>query len=191
MPILNLPDTGVAGFRKGILVTALLLMSVAASAADTKADPGADWPSKAAVLDLERAIMNTDVAREKIKALQSQKDFADMQKKIEGLQKDMERKQAEAKKEGPTWSTDQQANYLKEMEFMQKDRELAIQKIQGQKQDLEQSIAKDMGQKIKDAVDQIITEQKITLLLRGDAAYFAGPSADISDLVTDRLNKSK
>jgi outer membrane protein len=150
-----------------------------------------DMQTKVAVLDLERAVMTTDVAREKIKALQSQKDYADTQKKIESLQKDMEKKAADAKKEGPTWNADQQANFRKDMEFMQKDLELAMQKIQGQGQDLERTIMKDMDQKIKDAVEQIIADDKITVLLRRESVFFAVPAADISDEVTAKLNQQK
>jgi len=146
---------------------------------------------KVAVLDLERAVMTTDVAREKIKTLESQNDYIEMQKKIEGLQKDAAKKAADAQKEGPTWTAEQQANYRKEMDFIQKDLELADQKMRAQYGDIISGIMKDMDQKIKDAVNQCITEDKITLLIKRDAVFMASPDTDITAEVTAKLNKAK
>jgi outer membrane protein len=179
----------VSGLRGAVAIACLALgCASAAYAADVAKT---DMQTKVAVLDLERAVMTTDVAREKIKALQTQKDYADTQKKIESLQKEMEKKAADAKKEGPTWNVDQQANFRKDMEFMQKDMELAMQKVQGQNQDLERTIMKDMDQKIKDAVEQIIADEKVTVLLRRESVFFAMPADDISDEVTAKLNQQK
>ncbi len=146
---------------------------------------------KVAVLDLERAVMTTDVAREKIKTFESQKDYVEMQNKIEALQKDAAKKSADAQKESPTWSADQLANYRKEMDFIQKDLQLADQKMRAQYGDIIGGIMKDMDQKIKTAVNECIAEEKITVLLKREAVFVAIPEVDITAKVTAKLNKAK
>jgi len=163
--------------------TALLCLFLFFSSANAEESKG-----KVAVLDLERAVMMTDVAREKVKTLESQKDYAEMKDKIESLQKDAEKKVADAQKESPTWTPEQQANYRKDMDFMQKDMQLADQKMRAQYGDMVNGIMKDMEPKIKEAVDGIIAQDKITILIRREAVFMAVPDADITAEVTAKLN---
>jgi len=177
---------------RGALAACLVLVFTAAHAEESKVNqPLSNGQGKVAVLDLESAVMMTDFAKEKLKAMESQSDYIELKKKMEGLQKDAEKKSAEAKKEGPTWTADQSANYLKDRDFMQKDMQLADQKMRALYTDMESNIMKEMDDKIKNAIKECITEQKISVLIRAEAAFMASPDSNITADVTEKLNKAK
>ena len=150
-----------------------------------------DSKGKVAVLNLQAAVMSTAEAREKIKTLEADKDYADTRKKVEALQKEMEKKMAEAKKEGPTWSKEQQAAFRTEMELKQKELQLNGQRLEAAEQGLLRQVMKDMQPKLKKVIDELVTAQKISVLVRADAALFAVPEADITAQVTEKLNAAK
>jgi outer membrane protein len=151
----------------------------------------ADSNGKVAVLDLQRSVMMTTEAREKIKTLEADKDYADARKKAEALQKDMETKMAEAKKDGATWTKEQQAAFRNEMDLKQKELQLSAQRLESAEQSLMRQIMKDMQPKLKKVIDELVIAQKISVLLRADAALFAVPDADITAAVTEKLNAAK
>lgn len=160
---------------------AALLVSAGASAAEG---------AKVVVLDLQRAIMMTDVAREKMKALENQKEYAESQKKAEALRSELMRKQEALQKEGPTWSAEKRNNQLKDMEFMRKDFELAAQKLQAEQQELMRELMKSLEPKVKQVLEQLIKDQQINMVLEKNAAIYADRSADITELMVEKLNKA-
>jgi len=160
---------------------AALLASAGASAAEG---------GKVVVLDLQRAIMMTDVAREKMKALENQKEFSETLKKREALGLELKRKEELFQKEGPTWSAEKRNNYIKDREFMRKDFELVAQKVQAEQQDLMRELMKSLEPKVKQVLEQLIKDQQINVVLEKNAAIFADRSADITEQMIEKLNKA-
>jgi len=152
---------------------------------------GGNAPAKIVVLDIQGAIMMTNTAREKMKALENQKEYAEMHKKAEALRQQLIKKQEELQKEGPAWSADKRNNHLKDMDFMRKDFELSAQKLQAEQQELVRQLVKAAEPKIKQAMDQIIKEQGIAVVLEKGATIFADRSTDITELLVQKLNTIK
>lgn len=169
--------------RKTLLVVMLGMMSVSAMAADAA--------TKVVVLDMQRAVMMTEAAREKMKALENQKEYLETHKKAEALRQQLLKKQEELQKEGPTWTVEKRNDQLKDMDFMRKDFELAAQKLQADQQELLRELAKASEPKIKQALDQLIKEQQITLVVDKNAAIFSDRSIDITEALVQKLNGIK
>ena len=167
----------------GAVVIMLLSGSALVSAEESK--------SKVAVLNLQAAVMSTTEAREQIKTLEADKDYAETRKKVESLQKEMEKKVAEAKKEGPTWTKEQQSAFHTEMELKQKELQLNGQRLEAAEQALLRQVMKEIQPKLKKVIEELVAAQKITVLVRSDAALFAAPDADITVQVTEKLNAAK
>jgi len=147
--------------------------------------------SKVAVLNLQQAVMSTTEAREQIKTLEADKDYAETRKKVENLQKEMDKKMAEAKKEGPTWTKEQQSAFRTEMDLKQKELQLNGQRLQAAEQALLRQVMTDIQPKLKKVIEELVAAQKITVLVRSDAALFAAPDTDITAVVTEKLNAAK
>ena len=147
--------------------------------------------SKVAVIDLQRAVMSTAQAREQIKTLEGDKEYAETRAKAEALQKEMEKKMADAKKEGPTWTKEQQASFRNDMDLKQKELQLNAQRLESAEQALLRQVMTDMQPKLKKVIDELVTAQKISVLVRADSALFAVPDADITATVTAKLDALK
>lgn len=151
----------------------------------------ADTNGKVAVINLKRSVMMTTEAREKIKSLEIDRDYADARKKAEALQKEMETKMASAKKDGATWTKEQQASFRNEMDLKQKELQLNAQRLESAEQALIMQIMKEIQPKLKKVIDELVVAQKISVLMQADAAVYAVPDADITALVTEKLNAQK
>lgn len=167
------------------------VMSVFALSAQAAGETAASTAGKVVVIDLQRAVLSTAAAKEQLKAMESEKEFSENRKKAENLQKEMDRRSAEAQKDGATWSNEQQMNYRRDMEMMQKEMQLVVQKLQSEKQAVFNRISKDMEGKLKKVLEQLIKEDNISLLLDKGAAHFARPDFDVTEKVTQRLNEAK
>ena len=75
------------------------------------------------------------------------------------------------------------------MEYAKADAELAGRKIQAEQKQLQQQIMQELGPKAQEALQEVVKEEGITILLRSDAVMLAGPESNITAKVADRLNK--
>jgi outer membrane protein len=176
---------------KFLSVIFIFIVTISSSVALSADNAVAGGRGKTVVLDIQRAIMMTEMAREKMKALENQKEYSEIHKKAELLRQQLTKKQEELQKEGPAWSADKRNNHLQNMDFMRKDFELVAQKLQAEQQGLMRDLMKSAEPKIKQALDQIIKEQNITIVLEKGATIFSSPSTDITDLLVQKLNSIK
>jgi len=75
------------------------------------------------------------------------------------------------------------------MAYARADYDLAVKKLQGESQQLEQEIPQELGQQLQEALAQVIKEEGITLLLRSESVISASPNNRITAKVVDRLNQ--
>ena len=75
------------------------------------------------------------------------------------------------------------------MEYAKADAELAGRKIQAEQQQLQQSIMQELGPVAQQALQEVVQEEGVTILLRADAVMLAGPESNLTAKVADRLNK--
>ncbi len=142
-----------------------------------------------AVIDIERAAIQSNYAKSSIKKLQESDTFKknlDLYKRLGGEFKAL---QNDGKTNGLTWSDEQKAAHTSKLE-----KKLAeINKVGGQldseKAAVERRIQKELTPKIEKIVPEIIKDKKLGLLLNSRAVYFRTPEYDITQELTDRLNK--
>ena len=80
-------------------------------------------------------------------------------------------------------------SHQKKMEYVKADAELARRKIQAEQKQLQQQIMQELGPKAQEALQEVVKEEGITILLRADAVMVAGPESNLTAKVADRLNK--
>ncbi|MGV6808157.1 MAG: OmpH family outer membrane protein [bacterium] len=144
---------------------------------------------KVAVVDLTRAIFATEVAKAKVKELSAASEYAALQAKFESINADIRQLQKDAETKQATWSQEKKAEYQKKLEYLLADRELTGRKLQAETQAVQQAIVKELRPKAGEALQQLIEEEKIDLLLNAEAVLMASPALDITAKLTDKLNK--
>jgi outer membrane protein len=161
-----------------VLACSLLVLSGAALA-----------ETKIAVVDVARAIFSTEVAKQRQDELQSASEFATQQAKYDSLAADMKALQKEVEGKAMTLSQEQGAEYQKKMEYLRADLELVSRKLQAEIKDLQNRIMQELQPKALEAVKELVTEEKIMLLLQREAVISATPDMDLTSKLIDRLNK--
>ena len=82
-------------------------------------------------------------------------------------------KEAESKR--MTWSQEEAQAHQKKMEYAKADAELAGRKIQAEQQQLQQSIMQELGPVAQQALQEVVQEEGVTILLRADAVMLGRP----------------
>lgn len=142
---------------------------------------------KVAVFDVQEAILNTNKAREQMKAFEARADVAKMIKDAEKLQKEIAGLRDEAAK-GSDWSAQKKAEHKKSIEFKQADFELIVRKLNSERQQAGKKLMEELGPKLETVVKQVVEEQGVGLLLDRKAAIHADAAFDITGKVTEKLN---
>ncbi|WP_226664913.1 OmpH family outer membrane protein [Microbulbifer aggregans] len=147
--------------------------------------------TKVAVVNFQAAIMSTEVAKSKINALKTSSEYSQLQSSAEGVQAEMQKMAEDAKKNGVTWSDEKKAEQQRKMNFKRSDLETAVKKLRAMEAQAVQEIQKSMVPKAKSAMEAVIKEQKLDLVLDANAAVFAGPNTDLTAEVVKRMNAAK
>lgn len=169
---------------KKLFIITVALFSVSAFSAEGNAAEG-----NIAIVDVGRAIFGTDVAKARLKKKQGESDYAGLEAKYEGTVADMKALKEEVDSKGMTWSKEQAEDAQKKMEYHRADLELITRKIQADQKDLQNSIVQELRPKAAEALQELVDQEGIVLLINAEAVVTAAPSLDITDKLTDLLNK--
>lgn len=145
---------------------------------------------KIAILDTQAAILGTDEAQKRMKALRDKPDFQANTKEMERLKKEYNDIIAQLQKDLAVMSPEQKDKQRQKIEEKRNDIEHVVRKLQQEEQELGQSLMQDMGPRLQKVVADIIKSEGIGLLLDRRVALHADNSYNITPKVTDALNKS-
>lgn len=146
---------------------------------------------KIAVLDLQAAIIRTDVAQAELKAMRADGEYTALQAKGETLSSEMKALVEEMQTKGLTWSDERKAEQRKKLEYKQADLQLVSQKLQKEQGEVVQGLMRRLGQNAQQAAQDVIKGGGYGLVLDAKAAQFYDTSFDITAKVTDKINKAK
>ena len=144
---------------------------------------------KIAVVDFGKAIFGTEVAKARVKQAQGGSDFVALQAKYENTVADMKALKKEVESKGMTWSAEQTSDAQKKMEFLRADLELTTRKVQSEQKALQSGIVQELRPKAGEALQELIKEEGIVLLINADAVVTVASELDLTSKLTDRLNQ--
>jgi len=170
------------GNMKALLVVVLASLFVVAPVSAVAVE-------KIAVVDIARAIFGSKAAQESLTQAEQSADFVALKAKYEGSAADLQALAKEAESKRLTWSQEQAAEHQKKMEYAKADAELAGRKIQGEQKQLQQRIMQQLGPKAQEALQEVIKEEGVTILLRAESVMMSSPESNITAKVADRLNQ--
>lgn len=160
------------------LAVAIAMFSLSAAAAETKIG----------VVDLGAAIFGSDIAKKRQEELKKGSDYGKLQAKYDSTAADIKALQKDAESKSMTWSDEQKAEYQKKMEYLRADIELTARKLESEVRDLQNSIVKELQPKALEALQELVTQEGITVLIRADAVLMAKPEMNLTAKLTERLN---
>ena len=144
---------------------------------------------KIMVVDFDKAISGSEVAKTRLKQVQGESDYAALQAKYENTVADMKALQKEVESKSMTWSAEQTGEAQKKMEFLRADLELTTRKVQAEQKALQSSIVQELRPKAGEALQELIKEEGIVLLINAEAVVTVAVELDLTSKLTDRLNQ--
>ena len=144
---------------------------------------------KIAVIDMQQAMFASNYAQNMAKEASESADFVALRAKAESSAADLQSMAKEAETKRLTWSTEEAAEHQKKMSYTKADYDLAVQKIQGEQQQLQQKIMQELTPQFQEALSEVAKGEGITLLLRRESVIIADPKNDLTAKVVDKLTQ--
>jgi outer membrane protein len=152
--------------------------------------PTLGWAQqKIAVVDLQEAILQTDIAQKRLEEIRNQDDFKADKVEFERLKKELDELVKKFQKDAAVMSQEQQAAARQKLSSKQADLEHVVGKVQQTEQVAAQALLQELGPKVQEVLREIITTEGIGLLLQRGAVIHADASYSITTKVTDKLNQ--
>ncbi len=156
---------------------------------------------KVAVVDLNAAIMETDVAKMRIQELQAQADVQEVITQAETLMADIRALQEEAQANSVTWSAERLQEQQAAIQSKSVDFQAAQTKLNDAQNRVVGTLMQELYPRAGQAVQELILSEGIGLLLDKSAVYPVGrqqgapvvlhvdTSFDLTPRVTEKLNQ--
>ena len=145
---------------------------------------------KIAVVDIQRAILETDAAKTRLDGLRQDASYVENKKELEKIQQEGQDLLEKLQKDGPTMSAEQKNGQQAKLKEKQADLKHVAGKLQASEQQLARQILVEMEAPARAAISTVIKEEGIGLLLDAQAALHADTSYDITAKITQKLNSN-
>ena len=145
---------------------------------------------KIAVVDLQEAILQTDLAQKRLTEIRNQDDYKSDKAEYDRLKKEFDEIVKDFQKDAAVMSQEQQLAARKKLASKQADLEHVTKKLQQAEQAAGQALLQEMAPKVQEVLRELITAEGIGLLLQRYSVIHADAGYSITAKVTDKLNQS-
>ena len=149
----------------------------------------AAFAQKIAVVDIQAGILNSTYGQQQLEALASDPAFSELVAVARSLQADVASLDSQARAEASGWDDERFAQYTRTRQFKDADLQLNTQKINSERERVINEVIASMNEPALAALEQIIEEEQIGLLLRETAVYDADASHNITELLAEKLSQ--
>lgn len=146
---------------------------------------------KIAVLDVQAAILNSDVAQERLKKMREEKEFKANIKEVERLQEEHNSLVAKLKKDSSVMNQEQIQAQTEKISEKRSDIEHVYRKLKASEQKLMQDVVQELGPTLQEVVNKMIKDDKIGMILDAKATLHVTNDYNITAKVTDKINQAK
>jgi len=169
-------------------VSRLLKVSIAVLALTL---PALGWAQgKIAVVDLQEAILQTDLAQKRLTEIRNQDDYKSDKAEFDRLKKEFDEIVKKFQKDAAVMSQEQQLAARQKLASKQADLEHVTGKLQKTEQAAGQALLQEMAPKVQEVLRELITSEGIGLLLQRSSVIHADAGYSITAKVTDKLNQA-
>ncbi|MDG1065117.1 MAG: OmpH family outer membrane protein [Luminiphilus sp.] len=165
-------------FNKFLVSVALLVLPTLAMA-----------QGKIAVVNLEEAILQTDLAQQRLAEFEKNEDFTSDKNEFESLREELDKLVQDFQRDQAAMSEDQMVAARQKVSSKNSDLEYVAKKLQTLQQQNAQRVFQELAPKAREVLRDIITTEQIGLLLQQQGVIHADLGYSITAKVTDKLNQ--
>jgi len=152
--------------------------------------PATGWAQgKIAVVDLQEAILQTDLAQKRLGEVRSQEDYKSDKEEFDTLKAEFDELVTKFQKDAAVMSQEQQVAARKKLASKQADLEHVTGKLQQAETAAGQALLQEMAPRVQTVLKEIIAKEGIGLLLQRQAVIHADAGYSVTAKVTDKLNQ--
>lgn len=144
---------------------------------------------KIAVVSLQEAILQTDVAQKRLEDVYNQEDFKSDKEEFDKLKKELDELVQEFQKDAAVMSQEQQASMRQRLASKQSDLEHVAGKLKQAESAAGQALLQEMSPRVQEVLRDLIASEGVGLLLRQEAVIHADAGYNLTAKVTDKLNQ--
>lgn len=163
----------------GLIFGIAMCLSVVASA------------QKIAVVNIQAAILESEYGQAELAKLENNPDYAALVSESQSLIADVQALDNDAQANGNNWSQEQLTEYNKQRQFLTEDLQVNNQRIQAERETVVRRINQAMNQRALAALQELVDEEGVTLLLQESAVYHATEEHNVTEQLAARLNSSQ
>lgn len=142
-----------------------------------------------AVVDIQSAILGSAFGRQELDNLQNDPGFAELVAVARSLQADIDSLDSQARAEASGWDDVRFAQYTRAREFKVADLSLSSNKINSEQERVVGEIISSMNAQALEALEELIQEQNISLLLQETAVYHAEDTHNLTAALAEKLSQ--
>ena len=165
-------------FNKFLVSAALLVLPTLAMA-----------QGKIAVVNLEEAILQTDLAQQRLAEFEKNEDFTSDKNEFESLREELDKLVQDFQRDQAAMSEDQMVAARQKVSSKNSDLEYVAKKLQTLQQQNAQRVFQELAHKAREVLRDIITTEQIGLLLQQQGVIHADLGYSITAKVTYKLNQ--
>ena len=144
---------------------------------------------KIAVVDLQEAMLQTDLAQKRLKEVRDQEDYKSDKAEFDRLKEEFDDIVKKFQKDAAVMSQEQQVAARQKLASKQSDLEHVTGKLQQAEQGAGQALLQEMSPKVQEVLRELIATEGIGLLLQRASVIHADAGYSITAKVTDKLNQ--
>jgi outer membrane protein len=152
--------------------------------------PSVAWAQgKIAVVNVQEAILQTDLAQKRLAAVRDQDDYKSDKAGYDKLKDEFDQLVRKLQTDMAVMSQEQQKAARQKLATKQGDLEHVTKKLQAAEQSAGQAILQEMSPKVQGVLRDLIATEGIGLLLQNNSVIHADAGYSITAKVTDKLNQ--
>ena len=163
------------------LISARLLLVIAMLV------PVAAAAEKISVVDIQTAILKSEYGKQELDKLKEDPEVSELVAEVDVLAADLQALDKDAQSNNAKWGADKVAEYQKKRQFLVADLQLNQQKIQAEQKQVVQEINAVMNDAARQALEELVAEEGITLLLNKNTVLLVTTAHDITDKLAAKL----
>ncbi|WP_238946708.1 OmpH family outer membrane protein [Seongchinamella unica] len=144
---------------------------------------------KIAVVNLQEAILQTDLAQKRLNEVRNQEDYKADKAEFDKLKKEFDDLVQKFQKDAAVMSQEQQVAARQKLASKQSDLEHVTGKLQQAEQGAGQMLLQEMSPRVQEVLRELIATEGIGLLLQRASVIHADAGYSITAKVTDKLNQ--
>ncbi len=144
---------------------------------------------KIAVVDIQSAILGSSYGQQQLERLNADPEYAELMASARSLQADIQALDRDAQTNAAQWNEERFATYNRQREFKLADLQLTQQKLQAEQERVVNAINRTLNNRAMEALEQLIADEGVTLLLRESAVYQASAEHNLTAKLAAKLSQ--